>query len=280
MKPILFTMGGAGNVYYQYNFVNKICGENIFVSNIMYSKIFKILLGHTANYPKHERQFEEAGCLMLSAYTLIFIFDLFLVKIFSKSLFTFFDTTNYKLKPINKPLIYFGYFQSKEFSPFEPKISANIFLQMGDNKKKSTKEICIHIRGGDYLVAHNKNSYENTNMPIPSFEWYKKSLDLLTQEPNAIKNINIVTDDLSFSEDIYNQLQRHFSYYNINCESKSFNSDLNSLLNAEFLIIYNSTFALMAAESNTFLKKAIISNYLASKSLSENLASKSILLDN
>lgn len=277
MRPILFIMGGAGNVYYQYNYVNKKHGKKILVSDIFYQRIFKKLLGHTANFPKHKKTFQNANFFIVFFYLIFFIFDLILVKIFKKSFFTYFDSTNIKNKPLLRSLIYFGYFQSNEFLPFNSTINADIFLKSRENKIVNCTEVCVHIRGGDYLAAYEKDILR-TNMPLPSVSWYTKALNILLKDNNLANSVNLVTDDIVFSENILKELQSNFDHISFNLISKSFNSDLNTLLNADYMIIHNSTFALMAAESSIYLKKAVISDYMKSKCLSESLVSRSKFL--
>lgn len=276
MKPILFTMGGAGNVFYQYNYVSKVHGDNFLISNILYTKIFKTLLSHTAGFPNHQQPSRNANIFMLIVYIPLFLLDLMLVKLFKISFVTNFDSTNIKVRPKLKALVYFGYFQSNSFSPFSPIISADIFLVSKETKASS--KVCIHIRGGDYLVAYGDNNL-NTNMPLPSATWYKDALNLLFEDNQVPRIIDIVTDDLKFANEIYLQLQPNFTDCIFNIVSESFESDLKTLLSTEYLIIHNSTFALMAAESNPFIKKTVISDYMKSKCLSNELISKSSFLN-
>lgn len=278
MKPLLLNMGGSGNIFYQYNFVENRHGKNFFITNILYSKFLMKILKHTINYPNHIHPYKECSLLLLPFYFFIFLIDIFFVKLTKFSFFTYFDSTSIKKKPLFRPIVYFGYFQSKDHEPFNLLFNASKFIKTGKIIDHNNF-ISIHIRGGDYLAAYSEKNV-STNMPKPYPEWYINAIEELMQHDHEIKNAEIVTDDWSFAMEFHIKLKKSFPSINFYISKKSsFDDDLSKLLNSFYIISYNSTFALMAAESNIYLKKAIFTNYLGSKCLSEALAKKSKFIE-
>ena len=271
MKPLLFIMGGAGNNFYQLNFLHKKYGEDFFISEIFYNQKLQSILGHTIKKPLLNLPKKKCNSFIFSIYLFIFLNDLILMKTLRKSLFTLFDTTNFKIESIFKPKIFFGYFQSSRFEPFHCHFNSKIFLDKSFVPKKD--KLVMHLRGGDYLDAYNSKSIK-TNMPLPSIDWYTKAIEAALERDYSINEIKIITDDKDFAESFCKELFDSFDldYFIV---SESFDSDLSTLMSARKIIIYNSTFALMAAESNKSLDLAIISHYMENKSISLDLKNKS-----
>lgn len=274
MKPLLFIMGGAGNIFYQLNFLHKRYEEDFFISEIFYNQKLQSILGHTMKKPFLNLEKKKCNFFIFPIYLFIFLNDLILMKIIRKSLFTVFDTTNLKMEPVFKPKIFFGYFQSSKFKPFFCHFNSEIFLDKSFISKKD--KLVLHIRGGDYLDAYNAKNIK-TNMPLPSIDWYTKAIKAVLERDHSINEVKIITDDKKFAENFCKEL---FDSINLDYSvvSDSFDSDLSTLMSAKKIIIYNSTFALMAAESNKLLDLAVISQYLKNKSISAQLRNKSIFI--
>lgn len=157
---------------------------------------------------------------------------------------------NFLLKELKDDVVYDGYFQSdKYFISYETEVK-NMFalkeqyVNEFEAKKKSLsakKYIAIHIRRTDY-INYGGEELGGYNMTLP-VEFYKKSLASI----NNLNEYNVVfvSDDIDF---VKKEFGEHSNYY---FESNSEIIDYQILLNADKLIIANSTFSWWAAWLNT-----------------------------
>lgn len=153
------------------------------------------------------------------------------------------------LKELKDDVVYDGYFQSdKYFISYETEVK-NMFalkeqyVKEFEAKKKnisSKRYIAIHIRRTDY-VNYGGEELGGYNMTLP-VEFYKKSLASI----NNLNEYNVVfvSDDIDF---VKKEFGEHTNYY---FESNSEIIDYQILLNADKLIIANSSFSWWAAWLN------------------------------
>lgn len=169
-----------------------------------------------------------------------------------KNIYTWRNTTygeNYLLPCINNNILFDGFFQSEDYfvhlkeeilQQFEIK---PVYQQQFKSLKKHifVKEvIALHIRRSDYIFFGN-DDIGGINVALP-IDYYKKSLSLIKNKENY--NIIFISDDIEF---VKNEFGNNFNYY---YENNSEIIDFQLLMNANILIIANSTFSWWAAWLN------------------------------
>lgn len=153
------------------------------------------------------------------------------------------------LKDIKDDVVYDGYFQSsKYFVSYEKEVKEMFglkqqYIKEFDDKKKGLLEkkyVAIHIRRTDY-INYGGEELGGYNMTLP-IEFYKKSLASISNLSDY--NVVFVSDDIDF---VKKEFGEQANYY---FESNSEIVDYQILLNADKLIIANSTFSWWAAWLN------------------------------
>lgn len=272
MVPLIFLIGGSGNVFYQLNYIEKKYKNKYIVSSLFYIKPIRFILKHTMSRPKINTTLREASFWQVLSRLILMLIDAVIFLFTRKTFFTSLDLYNFKVTPVFKERLVLGYFQDAKYGPLELHYNARIFLNHLKNKHSSSDELVVlHIRGGDYLSA------SETNMPTNTSDWMNSALTLLDTELhqiNGIVPIVVVTDDLSTANKILSTLNAWGDRFTFKIKSRSISDDLQSLMNSKYCIAFNSTFALMALESSSSLKKAILSSYLSDKVMSTSLKQK------
>jgi hypothetical protein len=143
-----------------------------------------------------------------------------------------------------------GYFQSEEyFSPYQDEI-IDLF-QIKSNHKTDfeakykeivdTKKIlAIHVRRTDY-VEWGSEELGGKNMTLP-MSYYKNCLDLITNVEDY--HVVVLSDDIEFAKNAFSE------YSNFTYSTESEIIDFQIILNADSVILSNSTFAWWASFLN------------------------------
>ncbi len=166
------------------------------------------------------------------------------------------DDKNYQLTKIEDNVFYDGFFQSETyFHEYKEDIKKlfEIRKQYQKNfldKKKDLfdkKSIVIHIRRGDYL-KHGADEIGGTDISLP-INYYKNCLALINNSTEY--NVIFVSDDIEFVKKEFGN-NTNYLY-----ESNDEITDFQILLNADILIIANSSFSWWAAWLNKKTNKVI-----------------------
>ncbi len=159
------------------------------------------------------------------------------------------DDKNYLLSKIKNNVLYDGFFQSEEyFIQFQEDIKnlfeinkyyQKLFLEKKQQLLKK-KYIAIHLRRNDYL-NYGGEELGGTDMTLP-ISFYKNCISKIKDIGQY--NVIFVSDDIEFAKKEFGNCQNYF--YENNDEI----TDFQLLLNANILIIANSTFSWWAAWLN------------------------------
>lgn len=160
------------------------------------------------------------------------------------------DKNHFLLKNLKDNRFYEGYFQSEEyFNDYKKEICSlfrvkSTFSQEFSVKKgklfNNAKVVSVHIRRTDYAQFGNENTGE-PNLILP-MTYYRKCLSLIDNINNY--KVIFVSDDIEF---VKNEFGIKPNYY---FENNSEIIDFQMLLNANILVIANSTFSWWAAWLN------------------------------
>lgn len=234
MKKYFFSIGGAGNVFFQVVKARKLNCEYMF-SDFFVSSAIRNVLGHTVHKNVYKSLFNipSGGTYMLP----IFLLDVLFAKTFRFSLFTTLDLRTTKVRPLLMQLVYCGYFQDG--------VDVVDIYNSGDviNLPKSSEEfdLCVHIRGGDFSSVNNTNK---ATMPLTK-DYYINAFNKM-EGVNDIKKIAVVTNDQKMSMEILDEI----GLTNYELFSGDELSDFCMMNNSKKVICSNSTFAIMAALSS------------------------------
>ena len=166
------------------------------------------------------------------------------------------DPNNFLLQKIENNVLYDGYFQSEDyFKEFKEDIKKLFEIRPQyqksflDKKKHlfDKKCIVIHLRRTDY-VNYGDEILGGTDMTLP-IAYYKKCLSLI-KDTNQY-NVIFVSDDMEFVKKEFGSGGNYFY------ESNNVITDFQLLLNADILIISNSSFSWWAAWLNNKANKLI-----------------------
>ena len=250
---IIFMSGGAGNVFYQSNYMISKYGKNWAYSDLMYRPFLKKLLGHTQNTPPINSVFFRLGDLLGSVCFLILILDLAIFKLLQFTLLTHLDSTLYKAQPKLFCLIHYGYYQENfctkkpyKFLPYTKVFECDPLMSRSLRAQVHETYVAIHVRGGDYIVASEDSSKRiATNMPLLDEAWYVRAVQASLVSVDC-RNFFFVTDDVKSCNKIAAKVSESFANISVKVNSIGIWEDLSLLSQAEAIIIYNSTFAAMA----------------------------------
>ena len=169
-----------------------------------------------------------------------------------KNIYKWTNTFNHKdyfLSTKKNNTLYQGFFQSEKYFESYKKDIQKLFeirqkykIQFLKNKKYLFDKKCIvvHLRRADYLKFGDEK-LGGIDITLPT-SYYKKCLDMI----NNINNYNVifVSDDIDFAKKEFGFQKNYFF------ESNDEITDLQILLNANILIIANSTFSWWGAWLN------------------------------
>lgn len=270
---MIFITGGMGNVVYQVNQMIALHEKNWSYSELLYSQYFMKTLGHTQKAPKLKRQYLRLKNYVSLVYFLILLFDRIILKIFGFTLVTRFDSTLIKATPLLGPLIYYGYFQ-ENFESEESYIFCgykDIFnvppVKVIKDLPLSERYVVVQVRGGDYIEAAKESSKSiATNMPPLDIDWYALAIKELERSLIGLP-IYFVTDDIDTCTEVMKRLKVHFPNLNFELSSSSVWDDLELMSNAEGLIIFNSTFGILALTESKKHPLCITTKYMENKNI-------------
>lgn len=167
-----------------------------------------------------------------------------------------FDEKKYFLTEIKNNTLYQGFFQSeKYFENYKEDIKElfkiktlykSAFLK---NKARlfDKKTITVHLRRKDYLKYGDKE-LGGIDMTLP-VSYYKKCLEIIGDTDDY--SVIFVSDDIEFAKKEFGSKENYFF------EKNDEITDFQILLNADILIIANSTFSWWAAWLNNKKEKII-----------------------
>lgn len=238
----LLLAGGLGNIYYQLNQVNKLVGGNVKSCTILYSSWIRRLLSHTQPLHRAVVISDMPSTMVQSVILLIALFDIFLFRIFGRTVLTVLDTTHYKYDTPVADLIYYGYFQSRTYGDFDPAFGLKSLFSLPKSTDQAIFD-CIHFRFGDYMLAHQSGSRRVTNMPAPDFAWFEDACDRVACITGS-KVLYVVTDNIEGARTFFGgaDFQR---YSSVRFQSLDLIEDLARLGKCKGLVNYNSTLSLM-----------------------------------
>ena len=159
------------------------------------------------------------------------------------------EGNQYLLSQLQDNVLYDGYFQSEKYYEKHENKVRELFSLKEDvikdfEKNKSTilrkKYIAVHLRRTDY-INHGAPELGGYDMTLP-LSFYEKSLALIPNKDEY--NVVFVSDDISFIKQKFGEQSNY--YYENNSEIV----DFQILLNADKLIIANSSFSWWAAWLN------------------------------
>lgn len=155
-------------------------------------------------------------------------------------------------------VIYNGFYQSAiyhhsnmaEVVKNELAIKPAYQIHIADFVKNKNPTIVVHVRRTDY-VTFGSDSLGGINLTLP-FDYYKNALELL---PTASCNILFISDDVPF-------VKQHFPIPNaLFAEKNSEIVDFQLIMQADYLILANSSFSWWGAYLNKKAKKIIAPKY-------------------
>ena len=138
-----------------------------------------------------------------------------------------------------------GYWQCEKYfkdireiiiSDFNLKEKLNENNKLFLNKIKNSNSVSLHIRRGDYVTEKHTNEVHGTC----SFDYYKKSIDLISKSVNDI-NIFVFSDDLEWVRKNLHTNQKTF-LVDANDANSGYN-DLILMSNCKHFIVANSSFS-------------------------------------
>ena len=276
MRPKIFLMGGLGNIYYQLNHMHGSYNEDYDAYLVLYNKPFRSLLSHTQPL---SGAFNKKNCksnIFALLWMLILIFDVILFRIAKLCLFTTLDTSNLKYNTPLIPFIFLGYFQNGSTADKRGYYLSDIIRNNISNNLEHVDYDCVHFRYGDYMAAYDKENKLNTNMPMPTKDWFETALNTMNLE-TGVSKLEIVTDNADGAKRFFSNVE-FGNYEQVTISSKDFLTDISIMFHATGLINYNSTMSLMAAEEAPKLKTCIMSHYLKTKCMTRKLTEKSSFL--
>lgn len=162
---------------------------------------------------------------------------------------------HYHELPKHGGIVYKGYFQSEKYFKHNRSLIIKLFSPSTEDLEYISskysfildkKTISIHIRRGDYLNLPNHH-------PLPSLEYYSKSIDLILSQKKIDKYV-VFSDDIEWCKNVFGDNSDIFYIQN---EPDYIDLYLMSLCTHN--IIANSTFSWWGAWLNTNPKKIVIS---------------------
>lgn len=235
VKKVCFLIGGLGNVFFQLLHTKYPKDEVCYSDLLLGEKVRKLF-----KQSNHDNVSREVFGLITGSYVIHFIillFDIFLYKVFRKTIFSRLDCNIGMSEPCVYEMIYLGYFQSEDFDFDDLSAISDYVHQRPFLKTEPTDSIIIHYRKGDFsTLGIDMNDEYYANVLSGFFNVY------------GFKNVLIISNDRVSSEALKSYLFEHFGRkFNVNCISGSVVEDFSSLLSAKYLVASNSTFSLAAA---------------------------------
>lgn len=167
-----------------------------------------------------------------------------------------FDEKNYFLEEIKDNTLYQGFFQSEKYfknykEDIEKLFKIRTLYKKAFLKNKAQlfdkKTVAVHLRRKDYLKYGNEE-LGGIDMTLP-MSYYKKCLDIIGDIDDY--NVIFVSDDIEFAKKEFASKENYFF------EKNDEITDFQILLNADILIVANSTFSWWAAWLNNKKEKII-----------------------
>ncbi len=250
---VLFTAGQLGNQIFQYGFIENIKekDEKVVTSRCEYFEIF---------------EYRESNYIFLNKYSRFAL--RWVLKVFAKLRLTSsicqnkeisndylvnIDSYTHKKGLFSFIKIVDGFYQSKSFSNFMPKINIKYIREAEDyllDIPQSGQKIFVHIRRGDYLewsILGKKN-------PTLPLSYYKKAI---THMGNNLENPFFV-----FLSNDSEYIEKEFSYIkNKKISKNSVGVDIAIMRNCENAIVSNSTLSWWGINLITTRNKVIAPKY-------------------
>jgi len=238
--------GRLGNQMFQYAFA--LAQQKRLDKNFYLHKIFRIRIGQYFNVPKKYYFFHylQRGVFLVSTG--------FKPVIVSQDQSAQVSAT---LSLFNKDNILIdGFFQSESFFDIvkddikkQFTIKKEYQVNIRDLTKNQLENIVIHIRRTDYINWGNEELGYNLALP----EMYYSNA--MAQLDTAGKNIILISDDILFAKKAFPIADAIYS------ENNSEIFDLQLLMQADYIILSNSTFAWWGAYLNTKVKTVYSPQY-------------------
>jgi len=231
---IFFSAGQLGNQIFQYVYVESLCKDNekIVTSFCEYFDIF---------------EYDDRKYVFVNKY-IRFILRRFLTILMKLRVITYIkqkqkiykgqivdvDDTIFKKGILGNIKVVDGFFQSKKFVKFQPKIK-EIYIKkakefLADIVGKDYHLVFIHIRRGDYL-DWSVLGEKDPSLPV---EYYKKQIDYFLDKLNNPFFI-FLSNDIGFVEKEFGYLK------NKKISKNSVGVDLAIMSLCEYAIVSNST---------------------------------------
>jgi hypothetical protein len=263
----IITQGRLGNQMFQYAFIyaiSKRINKPFFIISYNSLHYFKLHEDLEKNNTKNILKFIAFNLLKKSTVKLsrkTITEPLRWIKdwVLHKNIFIWHNTTdekNYLLTYIKDNILYTGFFASENYfihlkkdiiMQFE--IKPNYQIEFNKTKKEilNRKIVALHIRRTDFKFFGNEQM-GGTNVILP-ISYYQKCLTLIENIDEY--NVVFISDDIEF---VKNQFGMQSNYF---YENNSEIIDFQLLLNANIVIIANSTFSWWAAWLNQKTNKIV-----------------------
>ena len=165
---------------------------------------------------------------------------------------------------IGKDIVWDGHFQSiKYFKDFETKIKKLFRVKRKFVKVFNDKYAClfknntvtvVHVRLTDYKLSGN-DFLGGQDLTLP-FSYYKFCLNQILKT-NSIEKIIVISDDVEKCKEIF----KEFEKVNIMYEENTEIIDFQLIMNADYLILSNSSFSWWGAYLNNKKQKVYAPKY-------------------
>jgi hypothetical protein len=241
---IIKIIGGLGNQIFQFCFaviISKMTSRTLVVNNSRYflSKKIKAYLKQITN-SRYKNSFSKKFFFI----NFISNFKIFTTNYLDKNYFNITkNEINLIVKNKKKVLLLEGYWQSFKFLD---QLNSKNFLEIfnkkftKNDKKKNSKEICVHIRRGDY---YNDSKVKEIH-GILKFCYFSNAILRFEKKFNDNVNLIIFSDDIDFCKRLnFLQNKKNVEFFQSSDELLTF----SEMSNYKNYIISNSTYSLLAA---------------------------------
>ncbi|TDH21591.1 alpha-1,2-fucosyltransferase [Segetibacter sp. 3557_3] len=165
------------------------------------------------------------------------------------------------LGQVEDDTFYEGFFQSRTFfREYEQEIIARFQIKKpfrinpAAHFEQGYASILVHVRRTDYLNIYFKE-LNTTNVAL-SKEYFYKGLDHLTASIKSNYKIYVISDDINLVKQEFLDIPHEVKYL-----QNAFVVDLQLIMNADYLVISNSSFSWWGAFLNTKVKQVVAPKY-------------------
>lgn len=223
---IFYLIGGTGNQLFQYAASN----TNDRFSTIFLSRSVRKALGWS-DHPTVLSFSPRAGLRGFLGLCPLML-DVFLARVFGRTLFTQFDTKRLKTRPQLATLVRCGYFQDE---PGQRDIAP--LAQTFSSKVSHSQPIVVHIRGGDFVSVAKREKSPILLQPgyyADALEMAVKTLGERAEKPKIL----FVTDDVDYAQRLIGCVKPELIF---SVETFSLEETLSIASKAEIYVSSNST---------------------------------------